>query len=47
YDDYWRQPGLGIEEHLTEHADVPIFLSGGWYVSYTRATLEAYQPPER
>ncbi|MBI4337230.1 MAG: CocE/NonD family hydrolase [Chloroflexi bacterium] len=33
YDDYWRQPGLGIEEHLTEHADVPIYLSGGWYAS--------------
>ncbi|MFC1910467.1 CocE/NonD family hydrolase [Chloroflexota bacterium] len=42
YDDYWKQPGFAIEEHLNEHADVPVYLSGGWYDSYTRSTLEAF-----
>jgi uncharacterized protein len=43
YDAFWRQPGLAPEEHLETFADVPIYLSGGWYDSYTRAVLEAYQ----
>ena len=42
YDDFWRQPGLAMEEHLEAHADVPTLLVGGWYDSYTRATLDAY-----
>lgn len=43
YNDFWKQPGLAIEEHQETFADVPVYLSGGWYDSYTRATLEAYQ----
>ena len=42
YDDFWKQPGFAIEEFLDRHSDVPILLVGGWYDSYTRATLEAY-----
>jgi putative CocE/NonD family hydrolase len=42
YDDYWKRPGLAIEEYLDGHADVPVYLCGGWYDSYTRATLEMY-----
>ena len=43
YDEYWKQPGFAIEEFLEQHSDVPILLIGGWYDSYTRATLEAFQ----
>ena len=43
YDDFWKQPGFAIEEFLEQHSDVPILLIGGWYDSYTRATLEAFQ----
>jgi putative CocE/NonD family hydrolase len=42
YDDFWKQPGLNIEAHYKEHADVPTYYSGGWYDSYTRATLENF-----
>jgi len=42
YDDFWKQAGFDIERHLAQHSDVPIFLTGGWYDSYTRATLDAY-----
>ncbi len=42
YDDYWRQPGFAIEEYLGNHADVPVYLCGGWYDSYTSATLESF-----
>ena len=42
YDDYWKRPGLAIEEYLEEHADVPVYLCGGWYDSYARSTLETY-----
>ncbi len=47
YEDYWKQPGLGIEEHLESFADVPTLLCGGWYDSYTRATLDAYKALSR
>ena len=42
YDDYWRQPGFAIEEYLEQHSDVPTFLCGAWYDSYTRSTLDAF-----
>ncbi|MGH7774192.1 MAG: CocE/NonD family hydrolase [Candidatus Binatia bacterium] len=42
YDDFWRQPGFAIEEYLRQLADVPTFLCGGWYDSYTRATLDTF-----
>lgn len=47
YDDFWRQPGFAIEEHLDQHSDVPTLLVGGWYDSYTRATLDAYRALSR
>nr|WP_243239816.1 CocE/NonD family hydrolase [Sulfobacillus harzensis] len=31
--------GINIEGHYAEHADVPSVYSGGWYDSYTRATI--------
>lgn len=31
--------GIHIENHYAEHADVPTVYSGGWYDSYTRATI--------
>jgi len=42
YDEFWKQPGFAIEEFVKEHAEVPVYLCGGWYDSYTRATLEAF-----
>ncbi len=42
YDDYWRQPGYGPRPFYDRHADVPTLYIGGWYDSYTRATVENF-----
>lgn len=42
YDDYWKQRGYNIEEYYDQHADVPTYLLGGWYDSYTRATTDNF-----
>lgn len=42
YDNFWKHPGFAIEEYLDQFADVPTFLCGGWYDSYTRATLDSF-----
>ena len=46
YDEFWRRTGRGwmgdVEEHIGDHADVPMYYSGGWYDSYCRSTTEFY-----
>ncbi len=42
YDDYWRAAGYGPRPYYDEFADVPTLYVGGWYDTYTRATLENY-----
>jgi len=42
YDDYWRQPGYGPRPYYGRHADVPTLYVGGWYDTYTRATVENF-----
>ena len=42
YDNYWKRPGYTAEEYWDEHADVPVYLLGGWYDSYARSTSEVY-----
>ena len=39
YDDYWANPSFNIEDHFDRHSDVPIFLVGGWYDSWSRASM--------
>ena len=43
YDDFWKQPGFGIEEYLEQYIDVPTYLVGGWYDSYARATMDSFK----
>src|SRR5690606_25058348 len=42
YDEFWSQPSLDFLAHVEQHADVPMLFTGGWYDSYTRATLENF-----
>ena len=42
YDDYWKQPGYGPLPYYDQHADVPTLYVGGWYDTYTRATLQNF-----
>lgn len=38
----WTLRGLNVERYYREHADVPTVYSGGWYDSYTRATIRNF-----
>jgi len=38
----WDSRGPNVERYLDEHADVPTVYSGGWYDSYTRATIRNF-----
>jgi putative CocE/NonD family hydrolase len=42
YDDYWKRPGYSAEEYWDDHADIPVYLLGGWYDSYGRSTTDMY-----
>lgn len=42
YDEYWQQPGYGPRPYYDQHADVPTLYVGGWYDTYTRATIENF-----
>jgi putative CocE/NonD family hydrolase len=43
YDEYWAsRPGYSIAGLYDRHADVPIYLCGGWYDSYARSTVTNY-----
>ncbi len=43
YDEYWMQAGFNIEGHVADHSDVPVYVVGGWYDSYPRATFEMFE----
>jgi len=47
YGDYWKQPGYGPRPWYDQHADVPTLYVGGWYDTYTRATVENYEELSR
>ncbi len=42
YDDYWRQPGWNLEEHIDRHPDLPILLQTSWYGHHIWATTEKF-----
>ena len=42
YNEYWQAPGYGPRPYYDQHADVPTLYVGGWYDTYTRATLENF-----
>ena len=43
YDEFWRQPGFGVEEYLEQYSDVPTYFVGAWYDSYTLATMDSFK----
>ena len=42
YDEYWANPSFNIEAHYDQHSDIPIYFVGGWYDSWSRATLTQF-----
>jgi putative CocE/NonD family hydrolase len=54
YDDYWKNPGLSLEEHIDGYPDIPVFLETSWYGHHIWATLakwaeltRRYRTPKR
>ncbi|HTU21432.1 MAG TPA: CocE/NonD family hydrolase [Gemmataceae bacterium] len=43
YNDFWRQPGLGMDEYFDKYPDIPILWMGGWYDWYPRSISDGYQ----
>jgi putative CocE/NonD family hydrolase len=43
YNAFWKQPGLGMDEHFDGYPDIPILWVGGWYDWYPRSTSDGYQ----
>jgi hypothetical protein len=43
YDDFWRQPGFGMDESFADYPDIPILWVGGWYDWYPRSISDGYQ----
>ncbi|HUT92757.1 MAG TPA: CocE/NonD family hydrolase [Thermoguttaceae bacterium] len=43
YNDFWRQPGLGMSEYFDDFPDVPILWVVGWYDWYPRTISDGYQ----
>ena len=42
YDDYWKNVGYNLEEHIADYPDIPIFLETSWYGHHITATLTKY-----
>ena len=42
YGEFWRQPGLAMDEHFASFPDIPILWIGGWYDYYPRAICEGF-----
>jgi len=38
YDDYWKNMGASVVDHVAEYKDVPVYLVGGWYDSWGAQT---------
>ena len=43
YSDFWRQPGLGMDEHFESYPDMPILWVVGWFDWYPRTISDGYQ----
>ena len=38
YDDFWKNMGASVVDHLAEYKDIPVYLVGGWYDSWGAQT---------
>ena len=42
YEEFWANPSFNIEAYFEQHSDVPVFLVGGWYDSWSRASATLF-----
>ncbi len=38
YDDYWKNMGASVVDHVAEYKDIPVYLVSGWYDSWGTQT---------
>jgi hypothetical protein len=38
HDDFWKELGVDVVEHLAEYKDIPVYPVGGWYDSWDLMT---------
>ena len=43
YNDFWRQPGLAMDEYVEKFPDMPTLSTVGWFEGYTRSIVDAYE----
>jgi len=43
FTDYWKHPSLAPALYWDDFPDIPTLIVGGWYDSYTRATLQNFR----
>ena len=43
YNDFWRAPGLAMDEQFAKFPDVPTLSTVGWFEGYTRSIVDSYQ----
>lgn len=43
YNDFWRQPGLGMDEYLHQFPKIPILSVVGWYEIYPRSVCDSHE----
>jgi putative CocE/NonD family hydrolase len=43
FDDFWRQPGLGMDEFFSSFPDIPTLWVVGWYDWYPRSICDGFQ----
>ena len=43
YNDFWRQPGFGMDEHFDSFPDMPILWVTSWFDWYPRTISDGYQ----
>ena len=43
YSDFWRQPGLGMDEHFDNFPDIPTLWITSWFDWYPRTISDGYQ----
>ena len=47
HEEFWDNPSFNIEAHYDQHSDVPTYLVGGWYDSWSRAMVTHFQELSR
>ncbi len=43
FSDYWKHPSYAPSLYWDDFPEIPIWIVGGWYDSYTRATFQNYE----